>query len=388
MRPQQRFVDHPTRPRRFDGYALLLIAALLLGAFAGIATAPDDERLGGDFVAFYGAGRTAIEEGWTDLYDPVTQSAVQSAITPGDGFLYFAYPPFFAVPYTAAALLPFRLALAMHVLVMSGAVVAAVAMLRRLTDVPSIPIATAVALTFGPLGASVLGGQNVALTAALFVATALLESQGHERSAGFVAAMTFFKPQFGLPLAGLLLLLRRRRLVTGWFLGALTLWSANTVLLGPGWVDGWTEHLPWFADENLATSGDLFVSLPGVATQLLPEPLSGLMGYGLAIGVAGAVVAVWLRFTDDLALRYAAVGAGIVLLAPQALFYAAALSFLAVAWVSSAHRLGPKPVAAVWFGGLLVFVRQIGPVSPVFLVTLGAFVWVLWRSRVALRSAA
>ena len=67
--------------------------AIVLSAFAGSGASTVGGRLGGDFPAFYAAGRIVIEGSGDALNDPAMQAVYQEALYPeDDGYLFFAYP--------------------------------------------------------------------------------------------------------------------------------------------------------------------------------------------------------------------------------------------------------------------------------------------------------
>ncbi|MFA9566003.1 MAG: hypothetical protein ACERLM_15075, partial [Acidimicrobiales bacterium] len=106
----------------------LAIAVTILTAQQGGGTVSG--RLGGDFPAFYGAARIVAEGEIADLYDIDVQTEAQGDLWGPDdpGVLYFAYPPHIAAVYGPLASLSYPVAYALHTLVMSAFVLAALAL--------------------------------------------------------------------------------------------------------------------------------------------------------------------------------------------------------------------------------------------------------------------
>jgi len=153
-------------PRAFLGAVLVvLVAGTIFGSGAGTATG----RLGGDFPSFYGAGSIVAGGEGDRLYDPALQEEVQADLFVEDtGFLYFAYPPYYAYPYAALSVLPFRAAFLVHALLLILALWMAIQLasplLPRLLASRDRKIAAlAVLLASYPMLRSVLGGHAVDL---------------------------------------------------------------------------------------------------------------------------------------------------------------------------------------------------------------------------------
>ena len=108
------------------------VVAFLVTVATGSGSSTAAGRLGGDYPAFYSAGRIVLEGDASRLYEPGRQEQAQNDLFGGehDGFLYFAYPTPVAALYTPFAALPYRLSYALHTLLMAGALVLALRVLR------------------------------------------------------------------------------------------------------------------------------------------------------------------------------------------------------------------------------------------------------------------
>ena len=368
--------------------------AILGAAFAGSGASTVGGRLGGDFPAFYAAGRIVIEGSGDVLYDPATQAEFQEALYPqSDGYLFFAYPPFTAVAYAALAILPYRLAFAIHGLLAVAALWGAVRLARPL--LPSLLrsrrhelAAVAVMLAMYPILRSVLGGQNTAFTILLLAAVWRFGVDHHPAFSGLSLAALLYKPQYGVLALMLVAAARRWKILAWWLAGAAVAYLAGVAVAGWGWPASWLDQSGVFNDENLVVNGDLMVSSIGWFRSLfgVVQTWPGVVGFGLAavVGLATAV-AWWRRGIEAEALALASTA--IVIGAPSALYYDAGIAAGAIA--VGAERSWPGR-ARVVAGVVVVSWSQLAAStlgwSPLFPVLVGVFIWsaaAVYRTRSA-----
>ena len=93
-------------PRRQRLYPMAVLIGLVLGFSIFVLTTQGltsvlGGRMGGDFPAFYAAGRLAASPHPERLYDPAAQQDAQRDLIPGapNGWIPFAYPPHVATLY-------------------------------------------------------------------------------------------------------------------------------------------------------------------------------------------------------------------------------------------------------------------------------------------------
>jgi hypothetical protein len=369
-----------TYPRALIGTILVvLVAGSLLGGGVGTPTG----RLGGDFPSYYGAGTIVAEGGGDRLYDPEMQADVQADLFEDDGgYLYFAYPPYYAYPYAALSLLPFRLAFLIHALLSMLALWLAVRLaaplLPKLLATRDLQVAaTAVLLVSYPMFRSVLGGQNTAFTVLLFVAVWRFAGDENDLAAGLALAALLYKPQFGLPLLVMVIVARRWHIVKWWAVGAAGLYLAGAAMLGWAWVQDWLEQVSSFNDLNIEVNGFLMVSAAGWFQNLLETPWSLILA-GVTIAIVFGTVAVvwWRRGLSTVAIAIAA--PVIVVVAPSALYYDAALAMVAFG-VALDRRIAKTGFALVGF--IVVSYSQLAAEtlgwSPLFLLLVATVIWAL-----------
>lgn len=377
-----------------------VVVAIVVAAFAGGGASTVGGRLGGDFPAFYAAGRMVIEGAGNELYDPAAQAAfqlpfypeserppavaeLQRSADPGSGgFLYFAYPPFTAIAYAALAILPYRLAFVAHgllsVLALWGAVHLVRPLLpRALRNGRDELVAVAVLLATYPILRAVLGGQNTAFTLLLLAALWRFASDDRHALAGLSLAALAYKPQFGLLAVLLVVAARRWRILAWWALGAGIAYAMGAVLVGWGWPAEWLNQTGVFNDENLVVNGDLMVSAIGWFRGLFGIEPTWPIVVGLAVAaVVGLIAAVqWWRAgigTGAIALGATAIVVG----APSALYYDAGLA-VASAGVGVDRRWAGSTAALIGFVAVSWSQIAAGALgwSPLFPVLLVVFAW-------------
>jgi hypothetical protein len=347
--------------------ARAILIALGLGFAVSVAGGSGSHaavgRLGGDYPAFYAAGRMVLHGDGAHLDDPARQAAEQRPYYGAErdgGYLPFAYPPAVALAMAPLAELPYRASYVVDVSLMVAALVVALALLRRAVPAawvePSVLVAAAVA--FFPMFRALGAGQNTALSLlAIAVAWRALE-RDRPAVAGLALGLLCFKPQLGavVLLAVLVAAPRRRwRVAVGSLAGVATLWAASAAVAGPGWLGGWWRHAQRFARIDEAVDRTNGISWSGLAHAALGHGVaSDVVASVLVAGTLGAVV--WTAWVAgrrrDVGLALAVAAPAALLVAPHALFYDAGL--LVVPALVVAERLGRRGrwvVAAAWLLG-------------------------------------
>jgi hypothetical protein len=365
-----------------------MVVVLVLVTVAGDGSDTATGRLGGDFPSFFGAGSIVAEGDAADLYDADAQIAAQADLLeePGD-YLYFAYPPFFSYPYAALSRLGYRPAFLLHTLLMGLALWGAVRLARPLVPrlLPSADhelVAVAISLLFYPILRSLLGGQNTTLTLLLLVAVWRLAADGRDGAAGLVLALMLYKPQFGLVYAALFLVARRWRIVAWWAGGAMALYLAAAIGFGAGWVGEWLDQVQGFGERNLEVNGDLMVSAIGFFQNLFGTGIAAFVVAGaVVIGVLALLLPPWWRRgVAPEAVGLAA--AGLVLLAPSALYYDAGVAVLSLAiGLTFGYRHAVGFAVGAFIGSWSQLLASTLGFSPLFLLVVVVFLWAAWNER-------
>ena len=382
--------------------ALTIAFAIALASGSGAETAGG--RLGGDYPAFYAAGRLITSSDRRDMYDPARQAQMQQGLlpasndgpsnggpsgssAPGQGLLYFAYPPHTALLYAPLSHLPYRVSYAVHTLLMVAATVAALALVRPMVPLVDrhFAIVAIGTIAFYPMYRAITGGQNTALTLLLLAGSWRAVDADRDAVAGLLLGLLLFKPQFALPLIGLHLLARRWRLGASAALTAVACWGAGAALLGVGWLSRWLDSVRFFSDLDARVNRRNAVSFLGAADTVLGvgDSRGRALGAVLALLTVVALVVVWhKRGRRDLYWPMMVALPAIVLISPHAMFYDAGLLALPLAAMLAADKVQVREAAVVlWCAGFLDVAKHAIGLTPLFAVTIAVFVITLLATR-------
>lgn len=353
---------------RLRTYSRLLLVPLFLPIAIAILAADGastiNGRLGGDFPAFYSAGLIVHEGRIDQLYDYNALTEAQSALKPsGMPTFRFAYPPFVAQVYSQFAKVPYRYAYAIHMLAMFTCLASAIALLAQLLPVVrrwSLE-AFACAAAFYPMYWSITNGQNSALIVLILAAVFWAIDRERPGLAGGLAGLLLFKPQFAVPVVGLLMV-RNWRSGVGFSVTAAVIWSWNALLAGENWIQWWLANMAnvWgfplfsdhpesaevggtshsaFNDSDFWANGAHSVNFIGVSERIfgvgsLPAYLvGGVCGAAMAFGLIWA----WRSRNVDLDLLFSLMACGMVLIPPHVMFYDSGLLLVPVAILANRH---------------------------------------------------
>lgn len=328
--------------------------AVIAGVLVAVVALAAGGRLEGDYPEFYGAGRIVRAGDGHRIYDPGVQARSQRGLYPEGrtGYLDFAYPPAVAAAYAPLSLLPYRLSYAVHAVLLMLALALAVHLLRP--AVPAIErrpwVAYALALTAYPMARAVGAGQNTALTVLAVAAWWRWRWDGKPLLAGMAAGALLCKPQFAGLFLIAVLLDRSVPAVLGTVASAAALWVASAAVGGFGWMSAFVDHAVHLPQAERGVAGTSGVSIPFVASELLPGGrAAGAVAGVLVLASAAAALAVWARRRrSDAPAQLAGVGAlaaATVLVPPHVIFYDAGLLVLTGAGLAAA---GPRWARSGW----------------------------------------
>jgi hypothetical protein len=225
------------------GLMALSVAFALGGRPLSVAYAVGGRELqrhppGGDFVAFYVAGKILNEYPHARLYDIPLQHELQHAVlpqVPDDLGVVYANAPFLALIFRGVARLPYALGLGVWVAFSASLYMAGLALVwppkRDFGGVSRTAIL--VCVSFLPFTADCLAGGQ--LSALGFFAIALCtrwRQRGAPFAAGAALAMCLYKPPLLVLMVPLLLFGRRFRMLLGFCAGALVLGALSLGAVG------------------------------------------------------------------------------------------------------------------------------------------------------------
>ena len=348
-------------------HAVLLALVIAVGiatiAGAGIganqqAAGESSARLGGDFAAFYAAGSIVWSGDIDSLYDPARQAEAQTDLGL-DGYLAFAYPPHVATAYAPLGSLDFATAYAIHTVFMAGALVLSLWLLSGV--VPLIarwrwPLLAA-SVTFYPLATAIGGGQNAALSVLGMAVVWRALHDDREWLAGLAAGLMMFRPQYGLPLVGLMLLARHWRAVAAAVATVAATWLATATALGVGWVSAWWSEVVPFVEQDAEVNASNSISILGFLQAAWSPDARPAVVLG-AVGAAVVVVTLMYLWVNparfSLAHRMGATAVGVTLISPHTMFYDAGLLIIAgAAIMATAEQVPARVLLLTWVASLV-----------------------------------
>jgi len=331
----------PRSARQAKGHAILLAVFMWVAALAVGFIGTSDRSIAGplkgaDFVHFYTLGHLVHSHQIAAMSDMVANHRTQTALVPASApDLYpTVYPPQVAVLFAPVNGWSFQRALlvwsminiALYALIVWSAWAAVKA---RLPD--RVMVFAAVA-AFAPFWNVVLYGQITMLILAAFWAGWLALERRQHLLAGIAFGLLAIKPQFGIPLAVVVLARREWAMLAGACLSVLA-------QLGAAWlVLGW-EALEGFARTVPITLGhiDMMESKPFLShslrslTRLAPNWIGIPLWLGLVTVVLWYTARVW-RSEASIRIRVGTVILASVLVNPHLIIYDAAVLVLPLLW--------------------------------------------------------
>lgn len=343
--------------------AAIAVAATLIGTMIYLLTGAQGLLLAngqpvfGDFIAFWSAGRVALDGHPSLAYEIETARAYQQLAVPGVAYVApWNSPPTFMLFIAPLAMLPYPVA-AVIFLVVTGAIYVYAAF-KILPDKRALIFA----LTM-PAAVYHLGTVQSGLLIAGIMALAILWLDKHPIRAAALIALLAIKPHLAIIWPVMLAVTGRWRtfVITSAFMLAF-------VLIG-GFVFGYSTYAQFF--DNLTDSQDLIsdqrITTPAYAS-LYANLLAMGSSEGLAIGVhflsslAAMGAACWVFVNGARGHQGAALCAATLLFSPYLFFYDFTLLGLAIALLGAPRDRVEMFVAIfAWCAGLSLAVGYYAP---------------------------
>lgn len=220
---------------------LVWIGSLSLAALNHQSSYADlqGEPIGADFIQFYSAGLSILQDQSSNLYDREFQHSLQSKVFNGElsGGFYFNTPPWVALFFSPFALLPFIISFLIWISFQLLALIKTISILKlERRNLPYI-------FGFFPIFAAFSYGQSGIILLLIFTLVYNAIKNQNIFTAGMIASLLCYKPQF---LTGLLLWWLicpdKRKALLGFTIGAIiTLFG--TYLLCPQAMIKYVEHI-------------------------------------------------------------------------------------------------------------------------------------------------
>lgn len=286
-----------------------------------------------DFVAYWSAGRLALNGAALAAYSPQAQYAAEVA-TVGHSFrdvLGWTYPPSFFLVMAPLAALPFTAACVvwnLATLVMQGGAIASIT--RK-------PV-TAVAAAAAPwVMLDMLGGQNGLFTAALLGAF-LINLERRPMVSGVLLGLLAYKPQLCVLIPLVLAADSRWRVLAWAAASALAVTGLSCALFGFETLPAFIGSIGHAAQTHLITntvgawSGGL-QSAYGLGRWLgAPSQIAWLLQAGVSLWVAVWLLRMW-RSTAAFEIKAAALAAALPLFTPYVFVYDLPVLSVAIAFL-------------------------------------------------------
>jgi hypothetical protein len=369
-------------PWRIKWYPRILLSAIIvtfiIAVLSGDGASIISGRLGGDYAAFYGAGRIIAEGNFGELYNWKRQLDSQEGLFPRDekSFLPFMNPPYVALAYFPLSLLPYRLSYVIHTLLLVGGLLMTLHLLRPMNAQIDrhYLCAFTLLLFFFPILHSVIGGQNTALTLLLIASSWRAVEDQHEFRAGFFLGLLLFKPHFALPLIGIYVLSGRWRVGISSATAAFFLYIIGVLMQGPKWIVQWFKYADWVIHASPGFEAIKAISWLEFFKALLgTDSISGLiLGWTMVLGTVVGISWIWYvgGRRANLAAQIGIAVPCLLLIPPHVYYYDAGLLFFTYA-VLTAKPLKRKTelIGIVWLFSFSQMLSSLFGISPLFLVT-------------------
>lgn len=367
-------------PRAF---LFALAAGFFIAIFVGQGASTLTGRLGGDYPAFYGAGRLIAQGDWNNLYNLGKQTELQKDLYPGEDnvLMPFPYPPFLAVAYYPLALIPYRISYFVHTIFMVAVLFTAILLLCPIHEQirQNYLFVACIALSFYPMFRAILGGQNTAITFLLIVLSWRAVLAKKELLAGMILGLLLFKPQFGIPLIGLYVISGRWLVGVGSLFISLILYGIGVLVSGPMWVQSWYHFTTWLAQADAGINYDKAISWVGFfqATLGWKNSVSLLIGWLMSMVTLGVVAVIWVTGgrRADMTAQLAVAMPALVLMPPHVNYYDVSLVLFTYMAIIGTNKTKPwVPLGFVWILGFSQPFSSLLGFSPLFILSLAAMV--------------
>jgi hypothetical protein len=368
------------------GFALGFFISLLSGRGATTLTG----RLGADYPAFYGAGKIIAEGDGQSLYQSKRLALAEQGLFPSEenAFMPFPYPVFVAFVYSPLALLSYRVSYIIHTLLMVGALLFGLQLLRPMSRASAehFFFVFALLVSYYPLLRSIIGGQNTVISFLLVSLLWRAVKDDHDFRAGIFLGLLLFKPQYGLPFMGLFLLSGRWKVTMIGAMTGLAEWAVGVWLSGWAWIGEWLKYANWVSSVAATIDKHNAVSWIGFfgGISSAGSTLGTVAGYLLACVTVAITCKAWWRsaWSDDFTAQMALAVSCIILVPPHVCYYDAGL--LVFAWIAffpQDWRYKNEVIAGMWILGFTQGLAEWLGFSPIFFVAVFTFIMALQLGR-------
>jgi hypothetical protein len=304
-----------------------------------------------DFVHFYTLGNIARHGPASHLYDAQAQYERQVALVPESRPERYlpVYPPQIALVLAPFSDLPYHLAAALWSLVTIGVYAISIrsSWLPVRSALTNSWLVAVCAAGFPPFWSLILNGQTTAVAILAFSCAAIALSRGRKIFAGLAFGLLFFKPQFGLMLAVVVIACREWSILTGLVFSACIQVAVVSGLLGHTVLLEYLEVLRQIPTlQDALEPSVLQMHSLSVVTRLLPGVVSTAAWLIGAAAVSIMTVRVW-RSSAPTYVRTAILVLGSVLVNPHLNLYDGAVLAAPLVSLSGWIEMQPESLSEV-----------------------------------------
>jgi hypothetical protein len=377
----------PRSARQAKGHAILVAVIVWIMATVVSFTGTSDRGIAGplkgaDFVQFYTLGHLASAHRIREMYDAASFHEAQAEFLPESAREIYppVYPPQAAVMFAPMSGLSYQRALFIWSLItIAGYALIVWSAWKVVADrLPDRTFVIAAAAAFPPFWILILHGQVTVILLFAFWAGWLALEHHRRWLAGFAFGLLALKPQFGIPLAVVVLASGEWAMLTG----AVTSVMAQAVVV---WMVLGSDAFTTFADSIPTTIAyaDLLEAKPFMSHSL--RALTRLTPNWIGLPMWAALAAIVLSFTvrawkSDAPLR---VRLGVVVLAatlvnPHVIIYDLTVLVLPLIWFGSYMQEPARreEAGAYWTAVYWLFVLTFMPTAAVIPLQASVFVMV------------
>ena len=248
---------------------LLVLATYLVVLVVSFATSVRGRTifgpyLGADFGAYFVAGKIYNTISPDQIYDAELHHRLyqeEFPDVPSDSQLPYVNAPFFVLPFTVLARLPYAWAYFLWIVLSLALYVAGFGMLWRTLD--GIPrdawlVSLLPALSFMPFLVECLAGGQTSAVGFFCLAFAInRERRGHHILSGLAVSLCTYKPTLLLLAVPMLLISRRYKTVLGFVAGCGLLTLVSWLVVGPNGCLGYINKLLYFTNASTSAASGL-----------------------------------------------------------------------------------------------------------------------------------
>jgi hypothetical protein len=377
----------PRSARQAKGHAILVAVIVWIMATVVSFTGTSDRGIAGplkgaDFVQFYTLGHLASAHRIREMYDAASFHEAQAEFLPESAREIYppVYPPQAAVMFAPMSGLSYQRALFIWSLItIAGYALIVWSAWKVVADrLPDRTFVIAAAAAFPPFWILILHGQVTVILLFAFWAGWLALEHHRRWLAGFAFGLLALKPQFGIPLAVVVLASGEWAMLTG----AVTSVMAQAVVV---WMVLGSDAFTTFADSIPTTIAyaDLLEAKPFMShslralTRLTPNWIGLPMWATLAAIVLWFTVRAW-KSDAPLRVRLGVVVLAATLVNPHVIIYDLTVLVLPLIWFGSYMQEPARreEAGAYWTAVYWLFVLTFMPTAAVIPLQASVFVMV------------